>query len=197
MLLLFCFFRMDLLLLNVIFLLSTLFLALFFRDPERNARYASEEIISPADGKIINIKNVFEPEHLNSKAVQVCIFMSVFNVHVNRSPLSGRIEFIKYYPGKFFSAFKEKASISNEQTHLGISGRDGKVFLKLIAGLIARRVVVWKNNGQDVKAGEKLGMIRFGSRVEVFLPEDYSVLVKRGAKVKAGLTVLAKKIKTV
>jgi phosphatidylserine decarboxylase len=189
---LFCFFRTELLILNLIFLLFTSFLGMFFRDPERNTQSSPEEIISPADGKIIKIDQVFESEHLKSNATRVSIFMSIFNVHVNRSPVSGKIEFIKDYPGNYFSAFKDKASLSNEQTHFGISGKDDKVFLKLIAGLIARRIVVWKNKGQYIKAGEKIGMIRFGSRAEVYLMENYILQIKKGDKVKAGITVIAK-----
>lgn len=171
----------------------------FFRDPERHTPVDPSAIISPADGKIIDIQNVMEEQFLHSNVIRVSIFMSVFDVHVNRSPVKGVIDYIHYNKGLYLPAFREKASLDNEQMTVGFTmrskengQRELKVMLKLIAGLIARRIVFWKQMRDDINQGERIGMIKFGSRVEVYLPADINLSVKEGDKVKAGETIIGK-----
>ena len=133
-----------------------------------------------------------ETEFLKSESIKVSIFMNVFNVHVNRAPISGRIEYYHYNPGKFISAFKDKASLDNEQVSIGIHWEeDGKkVLLKLIAGLIARRIVLWKRVGDELRKGERISIIKFGSRVELYLPLNVELKVNKGDWVRAGETII-------
>ncbi len=173
------------------------FVAFFFRDPKRKTPSLPNQIISPADGKILKISEVFESQYLKQDVIKISIFMSVFDVHVNRAPIKGKIEYFHYHPGKFFSAFKEKASLANEQISLGIvapgSNADSgnyRLMIKLIAGLIARRIVTWKGLESQVNRGERIGMIKFGSRVEIFLPEKVKISIREGDRVKAGETVV-------
>ncbi len=176
-----------------IFALLTVFNLYFFRDPERQPPDDPHAIVSPADGTIIEIKEVEEPEYFRGKVRQISIFLSVFNVHVNRIPISGKVEYVAYHPGKFLAAFKDKASLDNEQTAIGISDAYGRrVLFKQIAGLIARRIVCNVKEGQQVTVGERMGLIRYGSRVDVFFDLSARVLVKKGQKVKGGETVLAR-----
>ncbi len=176
-----------------IFALLTVFNLYFFRDPERQPPDDPHAIVSPADGTIIEIKEVEEPEYFRGKVRQISIFLSVFNVHVNRIPISGKVEYVAYHPGKFLAAFKDKASLDNEQTAIGISDAYGRrVLFKQIAGLIARRIVCHVKEGQQVTVGERMGLIRYGSRVDVFFDLSARVLVKKGQKVKGGETVLAR-----
>ncbi len=165
----------------------------FFRDPERIVPVSPDMLLSPADGTIIDITEIDEPVYLKTKAVRVSIFMSVFNVHVNRAPLNGTIEFLQYNPGKFFSAFKDKASDENESIFAGFKADAGKlrVSVKFIAGLIARRVVFYGKEGDTVSQGQRVNMIRFGSRVNIFCPIDARINVKKGDKVTAGQTIIA------
>jgi phosphatidylserine decarboxylase len=174
-------------------LLLSLFSVYFFRDPERHAEPDNLAVISPADGTIIDIREVDENRYLHSKAIRISIFMSVFNVHVNRAPITGSIEFLHYNPGKFLSAFKEKASLDNEQLIVGLKREpDGtKITVCFIAGLIARRIVFYKKLQDRISRGERINMIRFGSRVDVYLPVGTPIGVANGDTVKAGITVLA------
>jgi len=151
-------------------------------------------LISPADGTVIDIKTVTEDRYLQAPAQRISIFMSVFNVHVNRTPLSGTIEYIQYNPGKFINAFKEKASEDNENLLIGIRAQEGgvKIAVKFIAGLIARRIVFYKKKDDRVEQGERINIIRFGSRVDLFCPPGSEILVKSGQKVTAGITVMAR-----
>jgi phosphatidylserine decarboxylase len=176
----------------IICFLFTLFTAYFFRDPKRYTPYDSSALIAPADGTVIDIRTVEEPLYLKSSVVRISIFMSVFDVHVNRSPVNGTIDFIHYHPGKFISAFKEKASLDNESIFVGLAKKDSsqKIALKLIAGLIARRIVFKKNLHDELVQGERIGMIRFGSRVEVYCPVSTQLKVKQGDKATAGVSVL-------
>jgi len=173
-----------------LFLLFSLY---FFRDPERTVPLDAHVLISPADGTIIDISKTDEPEFMKGPAVRVGIFMSVFNVHVNRSPVNGTVDFLKYNPGKFFSAFKEKASEDNENLLLGItcSERTEKISVKFIAGLIARRIVFYKKLNAPIIQGERINMIRFGSRVDLYCPLNTDIKVALGDKVTAGVTILA------
>lgn len=166
----------------------------FFRDPQRAVPTDADVLISPADGTVIDIKTVTEDRYLQAPAQRISIFMSVFNVHVNRSPLDGTIEFVQYNPGKFINAFKEKASEDNENLLVGIHAKQGdlKIAVRFIAGLIARRIVFYKEKGDEVTQGERINIIRFGSRVDLFCPPDSEILVKNGQKVTAGVTVMAK-----
>lgn len=166
----------------------------FFRDPEREISQAPNVIVSPADGKIIAIGTIQEDSFLKQECIRVSIFMNIFSVHVNRAPISGAVEYYHYNPGKFISAFKEKASLDNEQVLIGIrgemEGKEFKVLAKLIAGLIARRIVVWKHKGDTVIKGERMSMIKFGSRVDLYLPMGVELKIKEGQWVKAGESII-------
>lgn len=167
----------------------------FFRDPERNVPLDPNVIVAPADGKIINIRMMKEGSFLQEECRSVSIFMNLFSVHVNRAPIAGTIKYTRYNPGKFISAFKEKASLDNEQVGIGIVGngegkRNIRVFMKLIAGLIARRIVLWKGIEDNVAKGERISLIKFGSRVDVYLPLRVDIKVKEGDWVKAGETII-------
>jgi len=176
-----------------VFFLFFIFSLSFFRDPERKNDYSPKDLISPADGTIIDVKEVIEPQYLKKNAKRVSIFMSVFNVHVNRSPINGFVDFVKYNPGKFISAFKEKASEDNESLFVGLQARQGSVQIgvKFIAGLIARRIVFYKKLNDAVVQGERINMIKFGSRVDLFCPINAEIKIKKGDKVFAGQTVIA------
>jgi phosphatidylserine decarboxylase len=173
---------------------SVLFFGLtlnFFRDPDRQTPDGDLFVIAPADGKVVAMKLIEETEYLHSPAQQVSIFMSPLNVHVNRIPISGSIRHVRYFPGEFFAAFEDKASEKNEQTHVGIENVHGKVLFKQIAGFIARRIVCPLNVGETVKAGERFGMIKFGSRVDIVVPEKTEIRVKVGDVVVAGESIVA------
>ena len=173
-----------------IFFLLSLFLAFFFRDPERVAPDGENLILSSADGKVISIKPSQKVDFIGGRGTLVSVFMSVFNVHVNRAPVSGDVKYFKYNPGKFLPAFKDKASLENEQTELGLENDHGRIILKQIAGIIARRIVCKIRPGDFVEAGQRVGMIKFGSRVDLFLPENVEIRVKLKQKVRAGETVM-------
>lgn len=163
----------------------------FFRDPQRDTPEGAGYIIAPADGKVVVVKEVEEPEFLHARARQISIFMSPLNVHVNRNPISGVVRYARYVPGEYFAAFEDKASEKNEQMILGVDNSLGKVLFKQIAGFIARRIVCTLNVGDTVEAGARFGMIKFGSRVDVMLPTSATVRVKVGDQAVAGETVLA------
>ncbi len=173
-----------------LFLVSTLFVLFFFRDPERAVPEKKGVVVSPADGKVIVVKDVFEPDYLKKDVKQISIFLSIFNVHVNRIPLGGKVDTVKYNPGKFLVASVDKASLENEQTAMLISAGKDKILVKQIAGLIARRIVCYAKAGDSVKTGERYGLIRFGSRVDVFLPKDAEIKVKVGDRVKGARDVI-------
>jgi phosphatidylserine decarboxylase len=170
----------------------TLFVVWFFRDPERDIPKSDEAIVSPADGKVIIVEEVDEDRFLKCRAMKISIFMNVFNVHVNRTPATGKIIDIFYNPGKFFNASFDKASLLNEQNALLIEAENGKRYVaNQIAGLIARRIVCRVKPGDSLVRGNRFGLIRFGSRLDVFLPVDVAVKVKVGDKVSAGSSTLA------
>lgn len=168
----------------------TLFVVWFFRNPERSLPENPLLLISPADGKVIRIEEISSDDHSNRSLLKISIFMNVFNVHVNRIPYSGQVVSIRYTPGKFLSANLDKASALNEKNAVLIRTDGGlEIMIVQIAGLIARRIVCWMKEGMKVKKGERFGLIRFGSRVEVFLPlGSTTLLVKTGDKVRAGET---------
>lgn len=163
----------------------------FFRDPNRITPEGENLVISPADGKVVLIKEVEEGEYIRGKGIQVSIFMSPLNVHVNRFPISGKVAYFKHIPGEYLVAMEEKSSGRNERTHIGIENGRTQVFFKQIAGFVARRIVAPINVGDRAVAGERFGMIRFGSRVDVIIPKGCEIKVKLGDKTVAGETVLA------
>ena len=173
---------------GVFFLALTLFVLWFFRNPDRVTPEDEKAVTSPADGKVIKIEEV-EEEMLEGKVLKVSIFMNIFNVHVNRAPCDGIVRKISYRKGKFFPANLDKASELNERNSVLIETVDGRQILTIqIAGIIARRIVCWVKEGLEIQKGERFGLIKFGSRLEVFMPLDSTIHVKVGEKVKAGET---------
>ena len=162
----------------------------FFRDPQRSIPTGDDLILSPADGKVVLIEEVEETEFLKEKVTRVSISLSVFDVHVNRVPVTGMVSYLKYLEGKFFVAFADKASEENEQSIIGIEHARGKVLFKQIAGIIARRIVYHLNIGDQVSAGQRFGLIRYGSRVDVYFPKNTTIRVKLNDMVTGGETVL-------
>jgi phosphatidylserine decarboxylase len=163
----------------------------FFRDPERTPPKGDHLVLSPADGKVIVVKQVPEREYFNTETTQISIFMSPLNVHVNRAPITGTVRHLRYVKGEYFAAFEDKASEKNEQTIIGMEGSSGKVLFKQIAGFVARRIVCDLKVGDTVAAGDRFGMIKFGSRVDVFVPTSAAVRIRVGDIAVAGETVLA------
>ncbi len=186
------FFFLHLSIIAGVFALLTLFIVYFFRDPERDIPDQSDAVLSPADGKVISIREVDDRNLLNSKGICISIFLSIFNVHINRFPCSGKIIKRAYNPGMFISAFREKASLLNEQNSILIENGGIKVIVKQIAGLIARRIVCWVKEGDSLRPGERFGLIRFGSRVDIILPLDTTICVSVGDKVKGGETIVGR-----
>ena len=177
---------------GALLVLVFLFLLNFFRDPHRAGSERHIDVLSPADGTVVQIKDVGDGEVWPGLTKQVSIFMSVFDVHVNRAPISGRIVHYRYIPGKKIAAFAEKSSTENEQNLIVLEdSRGGRVAFKQIAGLLARRIVFDKKEGDEVVRGERIGMIKFGSRVDIFFPADAVIHVQMREKVKVGLTVIA------
>lgn len=176
-------------LLTILFALLTIFVICFFRNPERYFEDEEKMLISPADGKVIRIEHVELNGDYSGKFKKISIFMNVFNVHVNRLPYPGTIESIKYHEGKFFSANLDKASLDNERNEIWSRTEEGRIIGTVqIAGLIARRIVCWVKPGMILKKGDRFGLICFGSRVEIYLPDDSTVTVKLKDKVKGGQT---------
>ncbi len=178
-------------LLAFVLTLLVLWVAYFFRDPERSGARGEQLVISPADGRVIDIAEVDEPAFLQGRAIRISVFMNVFNVHVNRYPVSGKVAYVHYNPGKFLNAAADKASLENEQSSIGVQTARHRVLFRQIAGLIARRIVTYSREGDDAEQGERMGLIRFGSRVDVFVPVGSVVKVKLGERPQAGVTVLA------
>jgi phosphatidylserine decarboxylase len=184
---------LDTVLLHVVtFFTGALFIFhfFFFRDPEREIPPYENLIISPADGTVIKLTEVEEDRYFHSKAILISIFMSVFNVHVNRVAVSGEVEFLDYRTGKFKPAYKNNSSELNEQMMVGINSARGKVMIKQIAGIIARRIVCSLKKGDKVMAGERFGMIKYGSRVDLFIPRASKIYLKLHEQVKAGETII-------
>jgi phosphatidylserine decarboxylase len=164
----------------------------FFRSPSRKVKRNERQIICPADGKIVVIEETQETEVLNDRRIQVSIFMSPFNVHVNRYPVSGKVTYFRYHPGKYLVAWHPKSSTENERTTVVFeNGSKASILIRQIAGALARRIVCYAKEGYMVKQGEELGFIKFGSRVDVFLPLGTKINVELGQKVTGGITVLA------
>jgi phosphatidylserine decarboxylase len=175
---------------TIVFLIATLFVVFFFRDPERRIPEGEGIILSPADGKIVEISVFTKNDFLGSGGTKVAIFLSAFNVHINRNPINGEVKYVKYTSGSFNAAFKEKASSENEQNELGLENESIKLIVKQIAGTVARRIICRIKEGDQVRIGERFGMIKFGSRVEIFLPGKVKVLVKLNQKVRAGENII-------
>jgi phosphatidylserine decarboxylase len=177
--------------LTILLFLITVFVVCFFRNPERYFEEEEKVVISPADGKVIKVEDVELSGIISGKFKKISIFMNIFNVHVNRAPYSGKIEAVNYHEGKFIAANLDKASEDNERNEVMIRTEDGRiVWVVQIAGLIARRIVSWVNVGMTIKKGERIGIICFGSRLDVYLPSDSVIKVKRQDKVKAGQSPL-------
>jgi len=183
------------------FLLAGLLIALFalllyfFRDPKRTppAGPAGEEMfLSPADGRVVEVQQVHEPRFLEGEGLKIGIFMSLLDVHVNRAPVEGRVTLVEHIPGQFLQAFRPEASEVNERTLVGLESRYGRILIKQIAGILARRVVCWVQAGQELRAGERLGVIKFGSRVDLYLPLEAEPVVRVGDQARAGVTVIAR-----
>jgi phosphatidylserine decarboxylase len=174
---------------SLVLLVVTLFVVWFFRNPQRNTPEKDGLVISPADGRVIRIEETTSDEQPGRTFQKISIFMNIFNVHVNRIPCSGEVRFIRYREGKFLSANLDKASKLNERNTVLLRTADGREIMTVqIAGLIARRIVCWLKEGMQVHKGERFGLIRFGSRVELFLPLGSTLLVRVGDKVRAGET---------
>ncbi|HVH09349.1 MAG TPA: phosphatidylserine decarboxylase family protein [Gemmatimonadales bacterium] len=173
--------------------LVAVWLLVFFRDPARSGPRGDRYVIAPADGKIVDVRDLDEPMYLKAPATRISIFMSVFDVHVNRYPASGTVELVRYHAGRFLHAASDKASLENEQASVVLRTAAGTVLVRQIAGLIARRIVTDGTPGARATQGERMGMIRFGSRVDVFLPAAArpALRVAVGDRVRAGASVLA------
>jgi len=176
---------------GIIVLVVAIWIAYFFRDPERMGPRGDRLVIAPADGRVVMITPVDEPDFVHGRAIRISIFMNIFNVHVNRYPVNGTVAYEHYNPGKFLNAAAEKASLENEQMSVGIAGSSHKVLVRQIAGLVARRIVTYAKSGGAAVQGERMGIIRFGSRVDVFVPPDATIRARVGERPVAGVTVLA------
>lgn len=169
-----------------------LFSIYFFRDPERDVPTEPNIIVAPADGKIILLDQTTEPIFFGTRVHRISIFMSVFDVHVNRIPLEGRVTYLKYNKGKFLPAYQSAAAYENEQTVIGIENERTKLLFKQIAGILAKRIVCNLRNGWMVQRGQRFGMIKFGSRIDLFLPLEVQLQVQLNQKVRAGETIIGR-----
>lgn len=163
----------------------------FFRDPVREGPRGADLLVAPADGKVVSVRELVEPDFHKDRVWRISIFMNVFNVHVNRYPVGGTVCYRHYHPGRFINAAAEKASLENEQASIGLETARGKVLIRQIAGLIARRIVTDHDEGAEVGQGDRMGIIRFGSRVDLFFPLSAEVRVAVGDVTKAGQSVVA------
>lgn len=175
----------------VLWLALAVWVVAFFRDPERTGQRGECLLLAPADGKVVSLVETDEPAFFGGRAIRVSIFMNVFDCHVNRYPTDGTVRYRHYNRGKFGHAGAEKSSLDNEQSSIGLLSARGKVLIRQIAGLIARRIVTDHDVGSSVRQGQRMGMIRFGSRVDLFLPLGTRILVKPGDTTRVGVTVVA------
>lgn len=181
-------------LLFVVFIILLVLILQFFRNPKRTFTKDSNSIVSPVDGKVVVIEEVFENEYFKDKRLQVSVFMSPLNVHVTRYPVGGTIKYSKYHPGKYLVAWHPKASEENERTTVVVHATQwGDIMYRQIAGAVAKRIVNYAKKGNQAIQAEDSGFIKFGSRVDVFLPLDAKITVQLNQKVKGGITILAKK----
>lgn len=177
--------------LAILFVPIALWVPWFFRDPERDGERGHHLVVAPADGKVVLISEVNEPAFLHGPSMRISIFMNVFSVHVNRYPVSGIVRMVQYSRGKFLNAAAPEASTENEQMSVGIESGTQRVMMRQIAGLVARRIIAYSREGERVEQGERMGLIRFGSRVDVFVPIGSDIRVKLGELTTAGTTVIA------
>jgi phosphatidylserine decarboxylase len=178
-------------LLAIVVTLIALWVAYFFRDPDRTGERGAHIVVAPADGRLIMMTEVDEPSFIKGRAMRLSIFMNVFNVHVNRYPMDGVVAYVHYNKGKFINAAAEKSSLENEQMSVGLDSGGRRLLVRQIAGLIARRIVTYSRVGEAVRQGDRMGIIRFGSRVDVFVPIDARIRANVGDLTTAGTTVLA------
>jgi len=169
-----------------------LFILYFFRNPERVIPTDELVLVSPADGVIMDVERVFEDQFLNRESIRVRIFLSIFNVHVNRCPMAGEVVFRAYRPGQMIPAFKSHASEVNEKNYVGIQNEHLQILVTQVTGFIARRIVCWVKKGDKVAIGERYGLIKFGSCSEIFLPTNVEILVSPGDKVRGGLSIIGR-----
>jgi phosphatidylserine decarboxylase len=171
---------------------TLLFVCYFFRTPSRVPVTGDKLVVAAADGKVVIVDEVYEPEYLKARCVQVSVFMSIFNVHANYFPVSGTIDYFRYHPGKYLVAWHPKSSEKNERTTVVVNHAGVPVLFRQIAGLLARRIVCYAKEGNAAQQGSETGFIKFGSRVDIFLPLGSEIMVKEGDKVKATQTIIAK-----
>ena len=173
-------------------LVLTVFCVFFFRNPKRNIPNGRGIVVSPADGQIMDITAMAEDRFINANTQRVRIFLNIFNVHINRNPIAGKVEWVEKVAGEYLPAYRDEASYKNVRNYLGISTEWGRIMVVQITGLIARRLVCWVHPGDTMQTGDRFGLIRFGSCTEVYLPEQAIINVKPGQKVKGGETVIAR-----
>lgn len=169
---------------------AALAVAFFFRDPARAGERGPALYLSPADGRILAVEQVTEPEYLRGPATRISIFLSLFDVHVQRSPVDGVVDFVEHRPGRFAAAWSEEAESENESTVIGIDAGEDRIVVRQVAGLVARRIVTYVREGDRVEQGQRIGLIRFGSRVDAYLPPEAIIDVQEGDRVRAGDTIL-------
>ena len=192
-LLVFWYFPNALQVVGIISMVLFLLVLQFFRNPSREIILTDDNVVyAPADGKIVTIEEVVENEYFKTKKLQVSIFMSPVNVHVNRNPVSGTVNYYKYHPGKYLVAWHPKSSTENERTTTVINNNGEEILLRQIAGFLAKRIVNYVEVGQEVEQGKDMGFIKFGSRVDLYLPLDTKIEVEIGQKVKGNKTILAR-----
>lgn len=165
---------------------------IFFRNPERDISTDELMLVSPADGVVMDVERVFEDQFLERESIRVRIFLSIFNVHVNRSPMAGEVVFRAYRPGQMIPAFKSHASELNEKNYVGIQNKHSQILVTQVTGFIARRIVCWVNKGDNVVKGERYGLIKFGSCSEIFVPTNVAIMVSPGDKVRGGVSVIGR-----
>jgi len=168
------------------------FMVFFFRDPERTVPPGPDTAVSAADGRVISVKKIMEDEYLHREMTRVSVFMSPMNVHVNRAPLAGRVEKVVHTPGRFMAAYRDEASMENEHLDMILTGEAGPILVRQVAGFLARRAVCRVGPGDSLSKGERYGVIKFGSRLDVYLPPDTEILVHKDQRVYAGETVLGR-----
>ena len=176
----------------VLFVALTLFVTCFFRDPERRIPEDPDVVVSPADGKVMSVGPVDGEDFMAGTATRVTIFLNIFNVHVQRAPLGGRVAHYAHHPGRYLPAWREEASSDNERASLGLETDAGPLLVRQIAGLVARRIVTYPREDDTVTRGDRIGLIRFGSRVDLFLPPGWPVTVEAGDIVRGGETAVAR-----
>ena len=175
---------------SILSIIICLFIVSFFRNPKRYIPLGEDAIICPADGKVVVIEDVMETEYFNEMRKQVSVFMSPANVHVNRSPIDGEVKYFKYHPGKYLVAWHPKSSTDNERTSMVIENESFSVLVRQIAGKLARRIVYYVEEGDEIERGEEFGFIKFGSRIDLFLPLNTKINVELNQKVRGGETVI-------